>query len=179
MGSVVAVAIIGSAGLGLIRSSEGKRNYAYLDPVGIPTICYGHTGPEVKMGMHLSDADCEALLRKDIAYHQTVLLPGNRANCIGNIALNQNQLDALTSFTFNIGTTKFCKSTMARKLRIKDYRGAGAEFPKWVNATHNGKLVKLPGLIKRRSAEKSLFEDKTSRSSPEALSGRLRALTTL
>lgn len=143
---------IGTIGGLLIQSSEGKVNRAYRDPVGIWTICYGHTGPEVKPGLVWSDAKCEQVFLEDVAKHQAVLI-GPRS-CIGDALKPQsNRLDAVTSFTFNIGNDRFCKSTMARKLRAKDYAGAAREFPKWKYA--GGRV--MPGLVTRRAKEQALF----------------------
>ncbi|EEW2664443.1 lysozyme, partial [Escherichia coli] len=45
---------------------EGKENTTYIDPTGTPTICYGHTGPDVKPGMTKTDEECLELLEKDM-----------------------------------------------------------------------------------------------------------------
>ncbi|EIH9453491.1 glycoside hydrolase family protein, partial [Escherichia coli] len=47
---------------------EGKENSTYIDPTGTPTICYGHTGPDVKPGMTLTDEECLELLEKDMKW---------------------------------------------------------------------------------------------------------------
>jgi lysozyme len=152
---VVAAAIIGAGGLALIKNYEGLRYSSYADPVGIPTICYGHTGPEVRLGQRATQEQCDTLLMQDIAKHQRVLI-GPR-NCIASVPLTGNQLDALTSLTFNIGGAKFCGSTLAAKLRLRDYTGAAAEFRKWDRARIGGVLKPLPGLTRRRGAEAALF----------------------
>src|SRR3546814_3539221 len=54
----IAAAGLGAA-LALVVQFEGKVNRAYLDPVGKPTICYGHTGPEVHLSMVATDEQCE------------------------------------------------------------------------------------------------------------------------
>jgi lysozyme len=153
----VAAAIVGAAGLSLTMTSEGKVNRVYRDPVGILTACYGHTGPELRMGQTFTDAQCQALLRADLASHQAYVRSGSPRNCISNVLLNQNQLDAVTDFVFNVGPTAFCKSTLAARLRLRDYPGAAAQFPKWVYARKNGQAVRLPGLVIRRDRERRLF----------------------
>jgi len=173
---VVALAMIGASGLALIKGSEGTVYRTYLDPAGIPTACTGHTGPEVRMGQVYTPVQCDALLRRDIVFHQNYLVPGRARNCIGNVPLNQNQLDALTSFTFNVGPAKFCSSTMALRLRHKQYRLASPEFLKWDKARVNGKLVVLPGLAKRRREEKRLFDTPSTPGRPNVPSGALRAI---
>ena len=144
--------LLGVAGSSLIKTSEGKLNAAYRDPVGIVTVCYGHTSPHLRMGMTFTDAECDLLFRSDVAKHQVVLR--GPQNCIRSAPLNQNQLDAVTSLTFNIGNGAFCKSTMARKLAARDYVGAAAEFPRWKYA--GGRVLR--GLEIRRAKEQTLFQ---------------------
>jgi lysozyme len=69
------------------------------------------------------------------------------------VPLSQNQFDALVSFEYNVGYGNFSKSTLLRKLNLKDYIGASKEFDKWVYANKK----KLTGLVKRRKSEKELF----------------------
>lgn len=166
----VATLVIGGAGLGLIKESEGLRTRSYLDSAGIPTECWGHTGPEVRLGTTKTVEQCEAILRKDIIEHQRGL-----RSCIST-SLSQNEQDALVSFTFNVGVTKFCNSTMARKLNAGDKLGAANEFPKWNKATVNGRLVALPGLTTRREAERRLFLTPDQYRAPTGSPGALKAL---
>jgi len=168
------MAVIGAAGLGLLKDSEGVRFTPYLDPVGIPTVCYGHTGRDIVWNKRYSPQECDALLMQDIAYHQTFIIGPD--NCIKNSPLNQNQLDAVTSFTFNVGGPKFCASTMAKRLSARDYAGASKEFAKWNKARVKGKAVVLPGLAKRRTAEKSLFDTPTPVPASRPSTGALRAI---
>lgn len=142
---------IGTAGLSLIQTSEGKRNVAYLDSAGIPTICWGHTGPDVKLGQRATDAQCTALLHKDIDVH----LYGVK-RCL-KVPLNQNRQDAVVSFAFNVGVTAFCNSTLARKINAGDFAGATSEFHKWNKTTVKGRKVVLAGLVTRRACEAQLF----------------------
>ena len=67
--------------------------------------------------------------------------------------LTQNQFDAVCSFVFNIGITRFLSSTMLKKLNASDFRGAANEFPRWDMA--NGAHEK--GIHNRRMKEKALF----------------------
>lgn len=150
---VAAVAAIGAAGFLLTTQSEGLRLKAYRDPVGIPTVCYGHTGPDVKLGMTYTKEQCDQILWQDIQTHQPVILQNNPQNCIDNATIAPNQRDALTDFIINVGTSKFCSSTMAKKLKARDYLGAADQFPKWVYA--GGR--KFPGLVTRRRCERDLY----------------------
>jgi lysozyme len=74
------------------------------------------------------------------------------------VPLNQNQFDALVSFTYNCGSGALKGSTLLRKLNNGDYDGAAAEFPRW---TKGGGVV-LPGLVRRRAAEMHLFLSRPS-----------------
>lgn len=169
---VAAVAVIGAAGLALIKDYEGVRYKPYRDVVGVVTVCYGHTGPDIVWGRSYSQAECDALLNKDIAKHQPVFLPGNPKNCIRNAPLSANQRDAVTSFTFNVGTGAFCRSTMAKHLAARDYYRAAGEFPKWNKA--GGRV--FAGLSRRRAAEQSLFLTNHRPEANDTLSGRATAI---
>ena len=70
------------------------------------------------------------------------------------VSLNQNQYDALVSFVYNVGPANFRSSTLLHKLNDCDYGRAAKEFSHWTKS--GGKV--LPGLVKRRNDEKSLFE---------------------
>lgn len=166
------MAVIGTAGLTLIKQSEGVRYRAYRDVVGVWTVCYGHTGPDIIPGRLYSQAECDTLLIADIRKHQVVIVPGSPKNCIRNAPLNANQRDAVTSFIFNVGTGNFCGSTMARKLAARDYNGAAAQFPRWNKA--GGKV--FAGLTKRRYAEQQLFVSYQRSEASDTMSGRATAL---
>lgn len=161
---------MGAAGWSLTTSSEGLRTKTYRDPVGIPTVCYGHTGPDVRMGQVYSQAQCDTILIQDIRKHQKAIIgPGN---CIRSAPLTLNQRDALTDFIINVGPSKFCRSKLASRLAARDYRGAANEFPKWTYA--GGK--QLPGLVTRRTAERNLFLSNQRSEASDTLSGRATAL---
>lgn len=171
MTPLVAAAIIGGTGASMIQAHEGLRYKTYLDSAGIPTVCYGHTGPEVKLGQVYTPAQCDALFNEDVAKHNAEV-----DRCI-RAPLTRNQRAAVVSFTFNIGGSAFCRSTMAKKLNQRDYIGAADEFPKWKYATVGGKKTVLGGLVKRREAERKLFltlDTQTTLMSPqERLAGIL------
>lgn len=142
-----ATAVVGAAGYSLIQEHEGLRTKTYLDPVGIPTVCYGHTGRFARTGASYTPDECEAILKEDIAVHRRGL-----EKCV-TYDLNQNQWDAVTSFAFNVGVGRACKSTLVRKINAGDLDGAAAEFPKWKYA--GGRVFK--GLVRRRADEAALF----------------------
>lgn len=137
---------IGAAGLALIKSFEGLRLTAYKCPADVWTVGYGSTGPHVKPGMTITEAQADKLLQDDLDRFETsVARHAPEAT--------QNQFDAMVSLAFNIGTGAFEKSTLLRKFLNGDKMGAADAFLQWVNA--GGR--KLEGLIRRRNAERALF----------------------
>lgn len=138
--------IINDAGRGIITTYEGCRLTAYKCPRGIWTIGYGHTGNSVKPGLRISQHYADGILGSDLErFEQAVseLCPN----------LNQNQFSACVSLVFNIGIEAFKASTLLQKIQAGDFQGAADEFPRWVHA--GGQT--LPGLVKRRAAERALF----------------------
>lgn len=126
---------------------EGRSLLAYLDPVGIPTICDGIT-QGVKLGQVKTDAECDALLAAELS----------KAIAVVDLLALKPQPDtrraALGSFVYNVGAGAFERSTLLRKLNTGDVAGACAELSRWVYA----KGRQLAGLVKRRAAERELCE---------------------
>lgn len=137
----------------LIKTFEGLSTTAYLCPAGVWTIGYGHT-KNVKKGDIITRDGADQLL------HQDVNLLSRQVMALLNREVNQNQFDALVSFTFNVGIGNLSNSTLLKKINCGDFKGASKEFLKWDKARQNdtGKMVQLDGLTKRRQAEKRLFE---------------------
>lgn len=139
---------------GLERKLAGGNIGAYLDPVGIPTIGFGSIfnideNRPVAIGDIISRAD--ALRWLDVEVSKVV----NRVNELCKVDLTQGMLDALVSFSYNVGTEKdgLKTSTLLRKLNLSDYDGAAREFDRWIHG--DGKV--LPGLVIRRNKEEALF----------------------
>ncbi|WCD56184.1 SAR endolysin [Caulobacter phage KSC] len=152
---IAAMVVVGAAGTGLIKQSEGLRFNVYLDGAKIPTVCYGHTGPDVQMGQPArTQEECDKLLKEDLLRHSVAV-----TKCV-NTPLTQYQYDALVSFAYNVGPTKFCRSTLAKKVNQRDFKGAAAEFPRWNKIVVDGKVTVSAGLSARREREKQLFEGK-------------------
>lgn len=133
-----------------LKNSEGLRLDAYkpVKKEKYYTIGYGHYGPDVKAGQHITKAQAEALFTKDLAKFESAVRKYVK------VPITQNQFDALVSFAYNVGIGNFASSTLLKKLNRKDYLGAQKEFGRWVYG--EGKK-KLPGLVKRRAAEAQLF----------------------
>ena len=141
---------INAAGLALLKEFEGCKLTAYPDPAtgGDPwTIGYGSTGPHVKRGVTITQAEAERLLLADLdRFEQAVTR-------YVTVPLTQNQFDALVSFTYNCGQGSLQTSTLLRKLNAGDYAGAQGQFARWNRA--GGK--EMAGLTRRRAAEAELF----------------------
>lgn len=148
MGLKRRIAIGASAGALSIATAvvsyyEGYEPTAYRDPVGIATICYGHTAT-ARMGQTLSQSECTDLLQADLG---TAFAAVDRR---AQVDLPPPTRAALASFVYNVGEGAFARSTLLRKLNAGDLRGACHELSRWVYA--GGR--KLNGLVKRRATER-------------------------
>lgn len=129
----------------IIKRAEGLQLGAYKCPADVWTIGWGHT-KGVKPGDKVTTAQAEALLAEDMAEAAEPIL-----RLCPNV--NQNQLDALASFVFNLGGKQFESSTLRRMVAAGNDVGAYHQFGQWVRG--GGKI--LPGLVKRRAVEAALF----------------------
>lgn len=142
---------IGQKGIQLIKEFEGLKLQAYLCPALIPTIGYGHTKTvtqaDVKNKKTITKEVAEVLLKGDLVSFERCV------NRVVKVDLNQNQFDALVSLAFNIGVGAFSRSTLMRRLNESKYEIAAEQFAAW--RMGGGKI--LPGLVRRRAAERQLF----------------------
>jgi lysozyme len=133
---------------------EGLSLTAYVCPAGYMTIGFGSTryldGRPVAQGDKITRADAEELLLRSLA---SVYLPAVQRHCAPALP-SDNRTAALLDFAYNIGSGALQTSTLARKVRMQDWDGAAAEFPRW----NKGGGRVLPGLVRRRAAERQLFE---------------------
>ena len=131
--------------------AEGIRQWAYNDPVGVLTVCYGQTG-NVDPTRQYSMDECKALLNDSM--RQAVEMTDACAP-----GLPTKTLAALSDLTYNVGPRAVCDpeaSTLARMLRMGEIAAACEELPRWNKARVAGVLVSLPGLTKRRELEKAI-----------------------
>lgn len=135
-----------NTGIELIKRFEGCRLNAYQDSVGVWSIGYGHT-KNVKKGMLITQDQADKFLKEDLKVYE------NYVKTYVSYNINQNQFDALVSFTYNVGGGNLQKSTLLVYLNQGKITFAANEFDKWTYA--GGK--KLTGLVNRRKAEKELF----------------------
>lgn len=140
-------------GLRLIKSFEGYHTKrpdgsceAYLCPAGVPTIGYGCT-EGVTLGMVWSETDAEAALHREIEKFE------RGVTRLTTVDLNQNQFDALVSFSYNCGLGALERSSLLKAVNRQDWSGAAGTFAAW----NKGGGRVLPGLVQRRAREASLF----------------------
>ena len=122
---------------------------AYLDRLAKPhiwTIGWGCT-EGVREGMIWTREEAEAAFRRELARHERAVMKA------ATVDLNQNQFDALVSFSYNCGAHGMARSTALKRLNRGDLEGA-AEALKWWNKA-GGKV--WPGLVRRRAAEAALL----------------------
>ena len=140
---------ISDVGLKLIQQFEGYSAKAYPDPAtgAEPwTIGFGHTRG-VQQGDETTMDEAVQFLHDDVqdalgAIDRGVVVP-----------LEQNQIDALVSFIYNVGAGNFFRSTLLKKLNEGDFMAAADEFLKWDRA--GGKV--MAGLTRRRKVEREIF----------------------
>lgn len=134
-----------------IKEHEGLRLVAYLDSVGVWTIGYGDTGPDVVKGLTITKEEAEKRLRKRLVEFEGYI------NTYVKVPLKQHQFDALVSLVYNIGPTNFKTSTLLKKLNAGDYTGAADQFLAYNKGRVDGKLVVIKGLANRRAKERKQF----------------------
>lgn len=139
----------GEAGVALIRAFEGFSAVPYVCPACYPTVGYGHV---VRAGERfetpLSREEGEALLRVDLPRYEGAVCR------LIEVPLDEPCFDALVSFTFNLGEGALAASTLRRLVNAGRLGDAGPQFDRWVFAGAR----KLPGLVRRRAAERALWE---------------------
>lgn len=145
------MARVSKTGIDLIKEFEGLRLTAYRDEVGVWTIGYGITnsdkaitGMEIRSGMTISKRTAEEWLEESLnrKYLPKVMKYDTRYNW------NQNEIDALVSFAYNIGsidrlTANGTRSKKTIASKILEYNKAGGRV--------------YNGLTRRRKAERELF----------------------
>lgn len=147
-----------------IKKDEGVRQRPYQCPALLWTVGVGHVidpnHAKVPLAQRkalpipagwdrvVSMEEIDEILRKDLArFEQGV-------SRLITAPLTQGQFDALVSFSFNVGLGNLQNSTLRMKVNRQDYEGAAEQFLVWTKA--GGKV--LPGLVKRRTHEKEMFE---------------------
>ena len=124
---------------------------------GTLTAGYGHTGPDVMVGMMVSQFQADDWLSDDLFDAAYKLEKKVGADAVSE--LSENQYAALLDFVLNLGTGNPAKPewTIWKRVRARAWDQVPLEMAKFVNATIDGKLVKLNGLVDRRNAEIGLW----------------------
>ena len=138
---------MGKKGIDLIKHFEGFSPTVYACPSGVPTLGFGSTHGITMDSPPITEEEGLELLMLDIAKFERAV------ERLITAPLNQNQFDALVSFSFNLGSGSLQNSTLRRRVNRSEYERAAEEFPRWVFA--GGR--KLKGLVRRRYAERELF----------------------
>ncbi|KAJ1943787.1 hypothetical protein FBU59_002798 [Linderina macrospora] len=141
---------LNAASISLIKEFEGFVQSPSPDPIGLPTIGYGHLCQtkgcgEVSYGFPLTESTAESLLKGDIP---------------SSVTLNDYQWGALVSWVFNVGCGNAQTSTLVSRLNAGENPNqvATEELPQWRMA--GGQV--MPGLVRRRAAEVKLFTTPSS-----------------
>jgi lysozyme len=145
--------VTGTNGLNLIKKKEGFVSIPYKCQAGVPTIGYGSTyyenGTKVTMAdLGITEEQATKLLSNTIKGFEKAV------NTYVTSDINQNQFDALVSFTYNVGPDQFKKSTLLKYInKNPNDPNIALEFAKWVKV--KGNVSK--GLVKRRAEESNLY----------------------
>jgi len=141
LGSVTAAAAL----YGLTPKHEGTVLKTYKDMGGVLTYCTGAT-EDAQWGKTYTKEECRAQLDYDLARHAEGMLKCTK------VPLTEGQKIAFTDFTFNVGVSAYCSSTVARKANQGDVKGSCDALLMWDKV--NGKPVK--GLTNRRQEERKI-----------------------
>lgn len=143
--------LVSENGISMIKRMEGCRLVAYTDSVGVWTIGYGHTAG-VYQGMEITQEEADEMLTNEVETYASEVVQ------MVNKPLNQNQIDSLTSFAYNVGTNALRNSTLLKC--INDEKSTEniirEQFGRWIYA--GSKVEK--GLVDRRKDEADLFFQK-------------------
>lgn len=132
----------------LVKPLEGVEYDPYYDVVGVLTVCYGHTGKDIMLGKTYTQAQCDALLDKDLRDVAAAIDPYIK------VEISDFTRAALYSFAYNVGVTNFKTSTLLKLLNDGRKDEACAQLKRWIYA--GGKPWK--GLINRRDIEYEVCE---------------------
>ena len=134
-------------GIALIQEFESCRLRAYLCSAGKPTLGWGSTGSDIKLGMTWTQEQADERFERDLQRFE------REVESLLTFEPTNNEFSALVSFAYNVGVNALSKSTLLRKFNAGDTTGAANEFLRWNKAGGNV----LAGLARRRDAERDLF----------------------
>jgi len=129
---------------------EGLRLDAYLDIVGVPTVCYGET-KGVALGDNYTKRECDAMFSREVLDYRDRLRPAFTDDTVSH-RLPLARDVAYTSLAYNVGVAGTAKSTAVRRLNQSDIAGGCTALGWWNKA--GGRVVR--GLVNRRTKETEL-----------------------
>lgn len=138
--------------IALIKHFESFRAQAYRDGGGVWTIGYGTTaragvGINPVAGMVISEPEAEMYLCRAVEKFAGMIRPAITRR------ITATEFGAFVSLTYNIGPAAFLRSSALRHFNAGDKPAAGLAMLAWRYA--HGRV--LPGLVRRRAAERDLF----------------------
>jgi len=136
------------AGIDLIKQFEGCRLKAYRCQAGVYTIGYGHT-KGVTAGMTITQQQAEDMLQQDLATYEKAV------DGIG-AKLTQGQFDAAVSLCYNIGTSAFTNSFLAKLIKADPQPRTELEMAWGSWRMAGGKISN--GLVARRAKEYAFYK---------------------
>jgi len=142
---------INQAGLDLLKQYEGLKLEAYPDPGtgGDPWTCgFGSTGPDIKKGLVWTVEQAENRLKEDLAKFE------KGVEELAKVPITDNQFSALVVFSYNVGLGNLSSSTLLKLLNAGNPK---EEVANWLLRWNKANGNVMPGLVKRREAEKELF----------------------
>jgi lysozyme len=139
----------------LLREAEGWQPKPYIDPVGKPTVGYGHLLPDLNHP-EITVETGEALLNADVQKATDRILH----LCPTLIGQPQARIDAMVDWSFNFGADRINKDAhgLHDAIQLKDWKSAGAQLRRWVWGRVHGQMQKLPGLVTRRATTSRWME---------------------
>lgn len=140
---------IAALAMAIAIPAEGLRQWAYYDPPGVLTVCYGTTGKEVVKGKKYSLEECRAFLERDMLKAVETV-----ERC--HPGLPDPVVAAFADAVYNLGPSVACSSTASRYLDSGRIEDACNQLPRWNKARVAGVMIELPGLTKRRATEQAL-----------------------
>lgn len=142
---------LSTAGLELLKRSEGFRSHTYNDVNGFPTIGYGHRLRSAEGFPHgVSEEQASVMLAADLHEAEQAV------ERLVKVPLAQGQFDALVDFCFNLGSERLASSTLLKLLNSGRHADAAEQLLRWNIA---GGVVNA-GLKARREAEFALWHGK-------------------
>lgn len=144
---------VSKVGIDLIKSFEGLFLKPYLDPIKIPTIGYGTIEYPDSKRVTMQDPEITEEKALELLEHEVNKKAASIESAV-KVSINDNEFAALAAFSYNVGTGALQSSTLLKLLNAGADRVAVADqFLRWDKAGGQ----QLPGLTRRRQAERSLF----------------------